>query len=222
MVPEAAFSLKGKWKLIGKNGKYLFPIHKVSSLYKTKFMDKFKRMLNKNDLLINNQDTINIAYNKKWVVYAEPSLAKSDHVIKYLGAYTHRVAISNNRIIKIENQRVFFRAKDYRKNGKQSVCNLSGVEFLRNFCLHILPKRFVKIRRFGIYNHTTKASLDLEFTSNEKSTLKFNKALKAKETTVEKIIRLTGFDITQCPFCKKGKMHKIKTIPRIRSPGFSF
>ncbi len=88
--------------------------------------------------------------------------------------------------------------------------------------MHILPKGFVKIRRYGIYNHTTKRNLDLEFTTGEKRNLELKRLERYKETTVEKTLRLTGFDISLCPRCRKGKMQIINTLPRARSPTFLF
>ncbi len=101
-------------------------------------------------------------------VHCEPSLASAEHVIKYLGQYTHRVAITNQRILDIADGKVTFVAKDYRDRAIKKPVIMNGVEFLRRFTLHILPRRFVKIRRFGIYNHTTKRNLSLQFVPEEK------------------------------------------------------
>ena len=103
------------------------------------------------------------AYSTRWVVNCEPALASADHVIKYLGQYTHRVAITNQRILNIAGGRVTLIAKDYRDNAIKKPVTMDGVEFLRRFTMHILPSRFVKIRYFGIYNHTTKRNLELQF-----------------------------------------------------------
>ena len=155
------------------------------------------------------------AWNKPWVVYCEPSLAKAEHVIRYLGQYTHRVAIANDRIISISETHVTFMAKDYRDRAQKKPVRLTGAEFLHRFCLYILPKRFVKIRRYGIYNHTTKRNLELQF-EPEKSILE--KEIPRQETSQERIKRLTGFDIAQCPKCKTGRMVIVRELPRIRSP----
>ncbi|VAW23397.1 hypothetical protein MNBD_BACTEROID01-181 [hydrothermal vent metagenome] len=156
------------------------------------------------------------AKDKPWVVFCEPSLAGSEHVIRYLGQYTHRVAISNNRILSMSKTHVTFTGKDYRDRAQKKPVTLTGVEFLHRFCQHILPKRFVKIRRFGIYNHTTKRNLELQF-KPEKSIVE-EKNSGQKETSQEQIKRLTGFDIGQCPKCKKGRMVVVRELPRIRSP----
>lgn len=161
---------------------------------------------------------IQATYKKNWVVYCEPSMANAEHVIRYLGQYTHRVAISNDRIIAMSKTHVTFIAKDYRDKAQKKPVSLPGVEFLHRFCQHILPKRFVKIRRYGIYNHTTKRNLELQFMPEESMVEKRLKGEPEKETTIERIKRLTGFDIGKCPKCKNGRMQVVREIPRIRSP----
>jgi hypothetical protein len=146
-------------------------------------------------------------------------MASAGHVIKYLGQYTHRVAISNDRILEMGDTHVTFIAKDYRDNAKKKPVNLPGVEFLHRFFQHILPKRFVKIRRYGIYNHTTKRNLELQFVPEGPMVEKRLKGEPEKETTIERIKRLTGFDIGKCPECKNGRMHIVRGLPRIRPPG---
>ena len=113
-------------------------------------------------------DKIQQAYKTRWVVHCEPSLAGAEHVVKYLGQYTHRVAITNQRILNIADGKVTFIAKDYRDRAVKKPVTLDGVEFLRRFTMHILPGRFVKIRRYGIYNHTVKRNLALQFVPEEK------------------------------------------------------
>lgn len=216
LVPAAGYSIQGKWKQIGQVGKYLYPVHQLSDTFRGKFLDSIKRELKKQNVLPNFNDFIQQAYSAKWVVHCEPSIAKSEHVVRYLGQYTHRVAISNNRILNISDSHVTFIAKDYNDRAIKKPVTLTGVEFLRRFCQHILPKGFVKIRYYGIYNHTTKKNLDLQFVP---VTIKdIEKKSKPKETAQQIILRVTGFNVCQCPFCKKGTMHKIKELPRIRSP----
>jgi hypothetical protein len=88
-------------------------------------------------------------YRTNWVVYAKEPFAGSEQVVEYLGRYTHKVAISNHRITSIGNNKVKFNYHDYRDN-KQKEIVLHGIEFLRRFCQHILPKGFVRIRHFGL------------------------------------------------------------------------
>jgi len=218
IVPAAGYSLKGEWKNIGKYEHYLYPVHQLSDTFKGKFLDSLKRKLRKTGMLDVFNSHIQKAYSTNWVVHSEASLAGAVHVIRYLGQYTHRVAITNQRILNITDTHVTFIAKDYRDKAQKKPVTLNGVEFLRRFCMHILPKRFVRVRRFGIYNPTTKRGLDLQFVPQQKPDIGHIEKPKDKETAIERIKRLTGFDIGLCPSCKKGRMHAIREIPRIRSP----
>jgi len=86
-----------------------------------------------------------------WVVYAKPPFGGPEHVLHYLARYTHRVAISNHRLVAFQNDRVSFRWKDYAHGGKQKIMTVSADEFLRRFLIHILPKGLVRIRHFGLF-----------------------------------------------------------------------
>jgi len=154
------------------------------------------------------------AYQKPWVVFSEASMAGPKHVIQYLGQYTHRVAIANHRILNITDTHVTFIAKDYRENAPAKPVTLEGVEFLRRFCQHVLPKYFVKVRKYGFYNPSTKRSLELEFGNETIETVK----TKNKETVAQALQRPAGIEIKKCMKCKKGTMVPVYEIPRIRSP----
>ena len=161
LVPAAGYTLDGQWKNIGYWKNYLYPVHQLSDAFKGRFLDSLKRALRKQNELLLFNDKVQQAYGIKWVVHCEPSLASAEHVIKYLGQYTHRVAITNQRILNIAGGKVTFIAKDYRDRAVKKPVTLDGIEFLRRFTMHILPVRFVKIRRYGIYNHTVKRKLGL-------------------------------------------------------------
>ncbi len=218
IVPAAGVDLKGQWKNMGTGGRYLYPVHQLSATFKGKFLDGLKRQLKKAGIHPVFSSHISKAKSIRWVVNCQPSMAKPEHVIRYLGQYTHRVAISNNRILDVDQKQVTFIAKDYRDGAQKKPVTLDGDEFLRRFCLHILPKGFVKIRRFGIYNATTIRNQGLQFVPEQKKDVEQMLDPPKNETTVERIKRLTGFDPVQCPSCKKGKMVVIRIIPRIRSP----
>ena len=219
LVPAAGYNLDGQWKNIGHQGQYLYPVHQLSEAFKAKFLDSLKRTLRKENELALFYDAIQQGYKTRWVVHCEPSLANADHVVKYLGQYTHRVAITNQRILDIADGKVTFVAKDYRDKAIKKPVTLDGEEFLRRFTMHILPRRFVKIRRFGIYNHTTKRNLHLQFAPEEKPDIdQIIKQQKTPETNVERFARLTGINPCLCPVCKTGKMVATRELPRIRSP----
>ena len=172
-------------------------------------MKRLKSDLKKAELLEKHKPTIEKAWQKNWAVHCEPAYGKPEHVIKYLGQYIHRVAISNGRILNIDDHGVTFQYKDYADNGKPKVMKLDGVKFLRRFCLHILPKRFVKIRRYGIYGNRYKRQMRKACGNDD---------FLPPETRKEQLKRVLGIDPLQCPFCKIGHMVTIDTLSRIRSP----
>ena len=211
IVPAAGLTLKGNLKHITKQGKYLYPVRMLSAVFRGKLLEKIKRQLKQSNQLPLYQSLLDQLWKKPWVVYCEPPLGNAQQIVKYLGQYTHRVAISNQRIQKIDDSGVTFFYKDYKDNSKKKLTRLSGVEFLRRFCMHILPYRFVKIRYYGILSTKQKDQLKpLQAKKLE---------TKVKESKQERIVRLTGFDQVQCPFCKTGIMHTVELLPRIRSPG---
>jgi len=210
IVPAAGQTPKGKMKHIAHSGKFLFPITAVSKAFKGKMMESIKRRLVKNHLWEKYKILANDAWDKHWNVHCQPSMGKPERVIGYLGQYIHRVAISNHRLLSVDDNGVVFLHKDYAHGAKQKPIALSGVEFLRRFCQHILPMRFVKIRYYGIYSSRFRA---LQKKAENKITLK-----PLPETAQQRILRITGFDAYQCPFCKKGKMHVVEELPRARSP----
>jgi hypothetical protein len=89
-------------------------------------------------------------YRQDWVVYAKPPFGGAKQVFRYLGRYSHRVAIANSRLVALEDDQVFFRWKDYTDDHRTKVMRLTADEFIRRFLLHVLPKRFVRIRHYGL------------------------------------------------------------------------
>jgi len=105
---------------------------------------------------------LDLLFRQKWVVYAKPAFGSPGCVLRYLGRYTHRVAISNHRLLAFDGEQVTFRWKDYAHGKKQRKMTVSGVEFLRRFSQHILPRGFVRIRQFGfLTNRRRSAALAL-------------------------------------------------------------
>jgi hypothetical protein len=215
IVPAAGYTIKGQWKRIGKP-LFLYPVHALSKTFKGKFMDSLRRKLRKINMPDAFQAEINQAYKTDWVVFSQASMAGPEHVIGYLGQYTHRVAISNERIMDISKTHVKFMAKDYRDADRQKPVSLTGTEFLRRFCLHVFPKGFVRIRRYGIYNPATIRNMNLQFSTQQQIPSKDPKT--KKKITPELIKQLTGFDPGICRKCKTGRMVVVAVLPRIRSP----
>ncbi len=148
-----------------------------------------------------------------WIAYAKRPFAGPEQVLEYLGRYTHRVAISNNRIIKIDNGKIVFTYRDRQENNEKKIMTLDANEFIRRFLLHVLPKGFMKIRYFGFLANVKKK----EYIPIIRQLIEPMAELpeKTKETVQQTMLRVTGIDITCCPQCQKGKMIKVKELPKL-------
>jgi hypothetical protein len=141
---------------------------------------------------------------KEWNVYCKPPFGTPEHVLKYLGRYTHRVAISNERILKLEGDQVIFRYRDSADGNRTKQMPLSAFEFIRRFLLHILPEGFVKIRHYGILsNRNRKTKLRL---ARQILGIYVEQAQEEKPTCQDLLYRLTGVDPNLCPHCGTGRM----------------
>jgi len=211
-----------------KGNEFFVHVNVISTLFKKKFMAYLKDAYDAGKLKFVGkisylQSKIQFnkfkdeLYNKKWITYCKETFGKPDHVINYLGGYTHRVAISNNRIVKFEDAKVTFKWKDYSDHNKDKLMTLQASEFIRRFLLHILPKGFFKIRYYGILsnrNHKTKLA-------KCKDVLKVSES-EPDPTSIDWIdffFDLTGIDLRICPVCKQGRMiPKGKITPFNHSP----
>ena len=133
---------------MSNSSKYLFPVKAMAKVYRAIFIKELKYLDKIGAIELPNELKEKI-YKKKWVVYAKRPFASPNHVIEYLGRYTHKVAISNHRLLDVDHD-VTFKWKDYRNGAKVGDMSLTLSEFIRRFALHILPHKFVRIRHYGI------------------------------------------------------------------------
>lgn len=145
IVPGGGITVGGKWKSSRNKGKYLFPVKKVSKVFRARFVAALRK-----ELEPQSTDFYQSLFKHDWVVYCKKPFYGPAQVVEYLGRYTHKIAISNHRIKSLDNQGVTFSVKDYRHGGRKSLQRLSDAEFIRRFAMHILPKGFVRIRHYGI------------------------------------------------------------------------
>ena len=137
---------------------FFLPVRVLSRVYRGKFLAGLRALHAQGKLTLPSllQDPASFTawlsplYAKEWVVYAKPPFGGPEQVLKYLARYTHRVAISNHRLVKLEDGRMTFRYKDYADSRKEKLLTLSAEEFLRRFVQHVLPKGFMKIRHYGL------------------------------------------------------------------------
>lgn len=173
IVSGGGINTNGKW--IHSSKKFFLPVKVLSSLFKGKFMSKLKKSFHPEwlDNPEEYQQLIKQCYSKNWIVYTKKPLKNPSSVIRYLSRYTHRIAISNARIIKHENHEVTFHYKDYKDNSKIKQMTLSEEEFFRRFMLHVPPARFMRIRHYG-------------FLSNSHKTTRFEKLRTLTNTPIPK------------------------------------
>jgi hypothetical protein len=185
---------------------YLFPERALSEVFRAKYRDGLKVALSKAN--INPQPGLfEHMMLKNWVVDAKEPFADPKQAIEYLGRYTHRVAISNHRIVNVTEKEVTFRYKDYSQQGKQKLMTLDHCEFLRRFCMHILPPRFVKIRHYGILSSRRKT----EYIPNP-TDANGQKVPRTKLSWQQVCRQVLHFDPEKCPCCGFGKMVLIEIV----------
>ena len=147
---------------------FFLPRHVLSRVFRSKFVDALEKSHPQLTLSGALQPLrqppafasfLRILFRQNWVVYLNPPFGGPQHVLRYLAGYTHRVAISNHRLVAFEHDKVTFRYKDYAHGSKKRLMTLSAQEFLRRFLLHVLPRGFVRIRFYGFLAHRRRAKL---------------------------------------------------------------
>ena len=214
IIPGAGITPAGYWKQAKSNGRFLFPIKPMSIVYKNKFMEKLRQFLDNEKQPLDEQ-LRRILYNLNWVVYAKQPFGGPKQVIEYLGRYSHKIAISNHRIKNISNGNVSFTYKDYAHGSTQKLMTLTATEFLRRFCLHILPPGFMKIRHYGFLASRVKPKLRMH-------QMQMGVLIQNLETATWKEITKTklNFDVDACPCCKTGRLIRIHSFDANAPPQF--
>ena len=220
LVPAGALSFDQKrWSPARKN--FLFPIKALSAVFRGQFLDLLKRAFDRNKLLFVSQSTyladpaafkllINALRKKTWIVYAKKPFGSPVHVLDYLGRYTHRVALSNDRILSAHNGEVTFSYRDRKNHDRKKTMTLDAHEFIRRFLLHVIPKGFVRVRHSGVLANRSKSLL-----SKCRQLLDLYPAVpKLPQKSVHQLmLELTGIDITRCPLCQKGTLVLFANLP---------
>lgn len=220
LFPKGVLSFdQNQWIPTREN--FLFRVEPLSTVFRGKFLDLLEKAFHQQKLCFPGKtaplaDPRNFGLllkrlrKKPWHVYAEKPFGSPQHLLNYLGRYVHRVALSNDRILSADNGEVTFTYRD-RKDGDQLKSRKLPVEkFIDRFLLHILPRRFMRIRHFGyLANHSKK------LLSRCRELLGLSPDLPAitKKSTQELMLQLTGIDITQCPRCKVGTLAFLAKLP---------
>jgi len=208
LVPAGGFdSEMVEWIKSEKN--FFAPVKVLSTLFRGIFAESIYK--HSADLISSdNSEKTDISflrtliYKTNWNVYAKPALNNAEKVIEYLGRYTHRIAISNARIVDVVNDKVHFKWKDYRHGGETKIMEVDAVEFINRFMMHVLPCGFYKIRYYGIFaNKLSNDLLDTYLTLNNKEMELSSLEGKSWQEIVHDTF---GYDPSHCKKCKTGRM----------------
>jgi len=225
LIPAGALSFdQSRWISARKN--FLFHVKALSPAFRRKFLRSLERAFDQGKLKLPGQ-SVSLANDKpweqrlaalrkkKWVVFAKRPFSSPHKVLDYLGRYTHRVALSNDRILSVENGQVSFSYRDRKDKDRKKTLTLDAQEFIRRFLLHVIPEGFMRIRHFGfLANRAKKQNL-----SRCRELLGLNPALPEipDRSTQDLLLELTGIDISRCPSCKKSTMVIVAELPKLRS-----
>ena len=220
LVPAGALSFDPmRWSPARQN--FLFPVKALSVVFCGKFLDLLKSAFAQNKLLFVGQTAflanpvafqllINALRKKPWVVYAKKPFGSPAHVLDYLGRYTHRVALSNDRILSAHNGEVTFSYRDRKDHDRKKTMTLDAHEFIRRFLLHVIPKGFVRVRHFGFLANRSKSLLAK---CRQLLDLSPTVPMLPTKSVHELMLQLTGIDITRCPLCQKGTLVFLANLP---------
>jgi hypothetical protein len=226
LVSAGALHADGHW--IHSRRGFLFPVQALSPVFRGKFLAGLKRLWHAGSVRLAAASAelatgvaphllLRQLREKPWVVYAKQPFAGPKQVLDYLGRYTHRVAISNHRLLSLTDTDVRFRYQDYAHGNRRKVMTLVGTEFIRRFLLHVLPTGFMRIRHYGILaNRTKRAQL-----AQARAALDCappEPAARAPESVPAFWLRVAQRDITLCPHCRVGHLHLVGQLARTRPP----
>ena len=224
VVLAGGLTKQNLWRTTSK--KFFIPVKVLSKKFRGKYLHYIKQYMRQNLLKFYGkakafqnpklfQDLLNQCYAQDWYIYTKETFSGPLAVVQYLGRYTHRIAISNTRIVSMDDHTVTITVKDKKRKRIRTLA-LEGVEFIRRFLLHVLPKGFVKIRYYGLLanrNKKTKLGLCRKLTCSPTYKPKFE-GLK----TIEILCILMGRDVTVCPICGEGKMRAAYLVSLRSSP----
>ena len=227
LVAAGALDPQGRW--VRSRRGFLFPVKALSIVFRAKFLSTLGTALALGRLRLSSgtaalgesraqRALLSTLRRQPWVVYAKRPFAGPEQVLEYLGRYTHRTAISNQRLVSIDADTVRFRYKDYAHGGRRRVMALAALEFLRRFALHVLPRGFNRIRHYGLLANRSKRMLLAQARAALQALTPAHKA-PAPESARSFWQRIAGIDIERCAHCQHGTLRLVAIlIPQTRPP----
>ena len=215
LVPAGALSFdQSRWIAARKN--FLFPVTALSQVFRGKFLGLLQQAREKGKIPPANNE-IKASRRKSWVVYAKKPFGSPQTVLDYLGRYIHRVALSNDRILQVQDGEVILSYRDRRDGDRKKTMTLEAQEFIRRFLLHVLPDGFMRIRHFGFLANRSKKRVLAQC----RKLLKLDPALPQSPILSAKdlLLKITGIDLTRCPCCHEGTLIVVgDLVPLSRLP----
>jgi hypothetical protein len=218
VVPSGGWTKSGHWKRARSNGQFLFPVKAMSKVYRARFVSALRKLRAEKQWPVPEKNFFDALFKHEWVVYAKRPFAGPEQVIEYLGRYTHKIAISNHRLVSVDRTHVSFTWKDYRQGAKKNVMRLDAMEFIRRFALHILPRRFVRIRHYGILSSTAKRAKLVDI----KESFGIRQPTPQKKEWKEISAGAMGWTPDQCPCCKQMTMVRVLDFDHRGPPAHYF
>ena len=227
LVAAGALSESGSW--VRSRRGFLFPVKALSAVFRGKFLAALSAALSCGALTLSGSTTALGAPGAQraffadlrknaWVVYAKRPFAGPEQVLEYLGRYTYRTALSNERLVSVDASTVRFRYKDYTHAARRKVIALQPLEFLRRFALHVLPRGFNRLRHYGLIANRSKRTLLAKARAALDTPAPTSCAL-ASEAVVDFWHRIADVDITRCPHCHRGTLRVLATLaPQTHPP----
>jgi hypothetical protein len=227
IVPGGGLSPDGE-QWVGCRPGFFLPVRVLSARFRTLFLDGLRRAAGRGELAFHGnleplgqtqafEALLEQCGNMDWVVYAKPPFGGPEKVLDYLGRYTHRIAISNHRLLELKDGRVSFTWKNYKQGGRRQVMTLEATEFIRRFLLHTLPGGFVRIRFYGLLANAHRAQMlercrQMLGVATAAAVEENAEEAKTKPDWVELLRALTGRDPLACPKCEQGRLSCVRVL----------
>jgi hypothetical protein len=206
---------------IGARPGFLVPVRVLSRVFRGKLLELFAGSLRGGSAGVGadlGQRLLRQAAAKAWVVYSKAPMAGPAQVLRYLGRYTHRIAIGNERLVAFENGRVTFRYRDRRHGNVSKQLTLAAPDFVQRFLLHVLPRRFVRVRHFGLQANASRARLVAKARECLGSSAAPDPQPAPRESWWELFQRLTGQNPLRCPYCQRAPLRLVAVMAPTSTP----
>lgn len=229
LVPGGAWNAtEGAWR--GAHRRYLFGKDALAACFRARFVRRLESLRRRGKLRLEGAaaalaepaawDALALRLRTtKWIVYPKATSGTPEQTLDYLGRYTHRVAISDHRIRALADGRVTFAWRDRADGNAEKLMTIPAADFVGRFLLHVLPKGFQKVRAYGFLAPRRKAAAlaAIRAALGAAPPASPPEVAPEGETAPERVLRLTGVDVTLCPVCKAGSLAFVRNLPRIRA-----